>query len=133
MSSGVPWVLGVVALLATGLAIAAGSNDTLSVPLGALAVGAAALLLVGVLGRTRWPARRPDSAPRADPGHVRAALREGTFGRAELIALLDRLERAAGSRVANTLPPEIERLQALPDDQFREYLAARVGDLERRT
>jgi len=133
MNSGVTWVLGVVTLLAAGLAIAAGSNDAISVPLGAIAVGVAALLLFGVLERTRWSAARPDPASRADPGHVRAALREGAFGRTELIALLDRLDRTAGSRLANTTAQEVDRIQALPPDEFREYLAARVGELERRT
>jgi len=133
MNSGVTWVLVVVTFLAAGVAILAGSNESISVPLGALAVGAAALLLFGVLERTRWSVRRPDSASRADPGHVRAALREGTFGRTELIALLDRLDRTAGSRLVNTTAQEVDRLQTLSAEEFREYLAARVGELERRT
>ena len=65
----------IVVVLASALAIAAGTNEGTVLPAAAVAVTAAALLLFGVVARTRWPpgtaasnpVRRPRSGPLLDP------------------------------------------------------------------
>ncbi len=127
-------LLCVVALLASGAAIAAGTNEAAAVGAAAVAVGAAGLLLVDIVGRTRWPQGRPLPVLSADPGRVRSSLEAGTRGRSSLVELLDTLEWRAGNpdRTRATVE-ELERIRALPPQEFREYLSSRVSDLERRT
>jgi hypothetical protein len=134
MNAGVTVLLCVVALLGAGVAVAAGTNETIALPAAAICVGAGALLLVVVVERTHWPAGAPPRSVPADPARVRTSLRSGAFGRAELVSLLDRLDRAGGSpNLPSSSVEELERLQALSPEEFRDYLGARVGDLERRT
>jgi len=134
MNWGLTVLLCVVALVAAALAVVAGTNEALVLPEASVSVAAAALLLVGVLGRTRWPAGRPTPTPPADPAHVRAAFEAGVNGRRDLVTLLDYLERSElGGRLVSSTPEEIARLEALGPDKFRAYLGERVSDLERRT
>jgi hypothetical protein len=127
-------LLCLVALLASGLAIAAGTNASVALPVAAVAVGAGALLLVEVVGRTRWPPGRPLPALPADPARVRSSLRAGEYGRPALVLLLDNLERSGGNpHRPNTSLDELARLRALSPEEFRRYLTARVNELERQT
>jgi len=127
-------LLCLVALLASGLAIAAGTNASVALPGAAVAVGAGALLLFEVVGRTRWPPGRPLPALPADPARVRSSLRAGEHGRPALVLLLDNLERSGGNpHRPNTPLEELTRLRALSPEEFRAYLAARVSELERQT
>jgi hypothetical protein len=124
----------VVAVLATALAVVAGTNEAAVLPAALVAVAAGALLLAGVIERTRWPRVRSLPAATADPARVRSSLEAGVWGRPALISLLDNLERAGGNpTLANPSIEELARLQALSPEEFRRYLAARVNDLERRT
>ena len=124
----------VVALVASGLAVAAGTNTSAALPAAAVAVTAAALLLVDVAARTRWPPGRPIPTLSADPARVRSSLQAGAYGRPALVRLLDNLDRSGGnvSRSGTTIE-ELARIQALNPERFREYLDARVNDLERQT
>ena len=127
-------LLCVVAIVASGLAVAAGTNEGLAIAMAALAVAAAAFLLVGVVAETRWPPGRPLPPLPADPARVRSSLGAGARGRPALVLLLDGIERAGGSpNRPNTTVDELARLVALSPDEFREYLVARVSYLEGQT
>jgi len=127
-------LLGVVAIVASGLAVAAGTNEGLVIPTATIAVAAAALLLVQVATRTRWPPGRALPALPADPGRVRSSLRAGVHGRPALVLLLDSLERAEGNpNRPNATIEEIARIGTLSPEEFREYLTQRVSSLEGRT
>jgi hypothetical protein len=89
-------------------------------------------LLVGVVERTRWPPGRSLPSFPADPARVRSSLEAGTRGRTSLIELLDLLAWRAGSPGRTRTPvEEVARLRELDPEEFREYLSARVSDLER--
>jgi hypothetical protein len=134
MSPGLTALLCVGAAFAAAVAVAAGPNESLAVPAASVSVAAGALLLVGVVERTRWPSRPPVAGPTADPARVRSSFEAGARGRNELIVLLDRLERGEGERYLSYRPPEeLARLQALAPEAFRQYLGDRVSDLEGRT
>jgi len=134
MNAAATVLLCVVAVLASGLAIAAGTNEATALPAASVAVTAAALLLVGVVAQTRWPPGRPLPTLPADPARVRSSLRAGAHGRSALVWLLDNLERTGGSsNRPNTSMEELGRLQALSPEEFREYLGERVSYLERQT
>jgi hypothetical protein len=127
-------LLSVVATIAAAGAIAAGTNTTLAIPVAAVAVGAAAFLLVGVLERTVWSSPGTRSSARTPMTGVRAALGSGKPGRRELISLLDSLERS--SYASGPLPLSTEELNHLLSEnpeEFRRYLDARVHELEGRT
>ncbi len=134
MNTGTTVLLCIVAGAAAGIAVVAGTNLPVVVPAAAVAVGAASLLLVGVVERVRWPATGPVSSAPGDVGRVRASMSSGAWGRADLVALLDHLDRSeAGKLLPSTSREEIARLQRLSREEFREYLRVRVSDLERRT
>lgn len=134
MNAGTTVLLCVATAVGAGIAVAAGTNLTVIVPAAAVAVGAASLLLFGVVERVRWPEVAPVTATPADIGRVRSSMTSGAWGRADLIALLDHLDRSgAGRQLPSTSPEEVARLQRLSREEFREYLRARVSDLERRT
>ena len=123
-----------IAVVASGVAIAAGSNEAVAIGAATVAVGAAALLLVGVVERTRWPRGRALPISPADPARVRSSLEAGIRGRTSLVELLDTLEWRAGNlERTRTSVEELERLRGLEPEEFRKYLAARVSDLERRS
>lgn len=127
-------LLCVVVAVASALAVVAGTNETLVVPTAAVAVVAGALLLVGVVARTRWPPGRPVPTLPADPARVRSSLEAGAHGRTALVLLLDNLERSGGNpNRPNTTVEELARLRTLTRAEFREYLVARVSYLERLT
>jgi hypothetical protein len=126
--------LSIVAVLASGLAIAAGTDESTALLAAAIAVTAAALLLFEVVARTRWPPGRPLPTLPADPSRVRSSIQAGPHGRPALVWLLDNLERAGGNPYRpGTTVEELDRLQALSPNEFREYLDRRVSDLERQT
>jgi hypothetical protein len=137
----------VVAAAAAGVAIVAGANQAVAIPLGGVAVGVAAFLLVNVTSSIRWPSPPPRPGTTSSSMGVRSALSAGTLGRLEVVALLDSLDRHEGLSGFTPLTDdeaarlralgsagirEIARLQALSPGEFREYLRARVSELERR-
>ena len=134
MNTGTVVLLAILVTLASAGAIVAGTNVTLAVPAAAAAVGAAALLLVGVLDRVIWPSTTTGVHTQTLATRVRVALAAGKHGRRELIAFLDSLERS-GFGLATPLlsAEELQRLLAGTPEEFRRYLDTRLRDLERRT
>jgi len=125
-------VLCAIAILAGGLAVAGGTNVSVVLPTAFIAVVAASLLLVDVVGRTRWPPGRPLPTVPADVARVRSSFGAGQEGRPALVLLLDNLERSTGNpHRPNPTMEEMARLRALPPEQFRKYLTERVSSLER--
>jgi len=122
------------AAVAAGLAILAGSDLPIAVPLAAIAVAAAASLLVGAVERTRWPPVELRARPAAVSARVRTAFEEGEFGRVTLVRMLDALEPAGSpSPVRRLTSDELLALKTAPPEQFRRYLSERLDDLEART
>lgn len=134
MNAGTAAFLCAIAVLAGTVAIAAGSNVGVVAPAAAVAVGAGALLLLGIVEQTRWPSVRRGLQFSTDSARVRTSFESGELGRLDLINLLDSLEIAeANTPVASISPEEVARLQALTPEKFRAYLRSRVERLEGRT
>jgi hypothetical protein len=131
MNAALTILLCIVALVASGLAIAAGSNAATALPMAAVAVIAGALLLGMIVEQTRWPPQRPLPTLPADPARVRSSLGAGEHGRPALVHLLDTLDRSGGNaHRPNTTIEEMARLKALRPEEFRQYLETRVNALE---
>jgi len=120
---------------ATGIALWAGPNPQIAGPAAATAVGAAALLFVGV-GLDAWSGRSvptPPAAPERDEFLFRFGFRSGRLGREEIVATLDRIERSGPTPL---LPGrsvrEVQSIVELPRADFREYVRHRIEDLEER-
>lgn len=127
-------LLGTVAAIATVFAVLAGTNADQALPAAAVAVAVGGLLLLGIVGQTRWSRTPVATNPVPDPAYVRTMFEAGASGRASLASLLDALDRKSGnSNVTGSPIAEVTRLQGLPREEFRRYLEARVSDLERRT
>ena len=134
MNAGSVIVLGVIAVLASAAAIAAGTNAPLVIPAAAVAVGSSALLLVSVFDRVAWPSPRRGAPARASSTRIRDAIAAGKGGRRELLAILDTLERSGyGPATPTRSADELDHLLAVSPEEFRRYLDARVRELERRT
>jgi hypothetical protein len=123
-----------IALIFSAIAVLANSDLGLAIPCAAIAVAAAALLLLDLAQRTRWPILLPPLSSVGDPAGVRSALRAGARGRFTLIMLLETLgRRAEGLNARGLSLEEVHRLEALPPAEFREYLVTRIRELEQRT
>jgi hypothetical protein len=132
---GLAWgFLVAVAILFSIIAILANSDLSVAIPCAAIAVGAAAFLLVDIGGRTRWPALGIPPSSIGDPAGVRSALRAGARGRFALVLLLDALDRRTENPNVHPLSQEeVDHLEAMSPDAFREYLAGRLQEIEQRT
>lgn len=126
------WPLLVVASAAIGTAVYAGPNQGVATA-GAL-VGLAA---IGLL--VAWPAARAAVDPRSPalPGvpevasPFRTALHSGRSGRSEVVAQLDEVERQVARPDRPQTPgPEIARIRTLSRVEFREYVRARLDEIE---
>lgn len=128
------WRIPVVIAGATAIALWAGRNLEIALPAAVVAVGASALLVLEVWGlpaATRPTARLLGENPRVS---VRDLFRSGRLGREEIVELLDRLERSGPDPfLPGKTPEELDRIARLPRAEFREYLRARIADLEGRT
>jgi len=133
MNSPVGWVLPLIAVAATVLAVLAGGDLSIALPSAAIAVLAAALLFArGWSGRARAPDPSPP-APRTDADRLRLAFRSGRIGREEVVVALNRLERSFLD--PNLAPPpvdELSRLASLPPEQFLSYVRRTLDRLEAR-
>jgi hypothetical protein len=133
MNSLVSWLLPVVAVAATIVAVVAGGNLSLALPSAAIAILAAALLFARSWSRR---ARAPEPSPppaRSDTDRLRLAFHSGRLGREEVAIALNRLERSFLD--PNAAPPpldELSRVAALPPDQFRSYVRGKLDRLEAR-
>jgi hypothetical protein len=120
---------------ATGLALWAGPNLPIASVGAAIAVLAAGLLFVGAwLDR---PNRRPTPAARgrdADAFQFRFGFRSGRFGREEIVATLDRIERWGPTpELPGRSTREMDDLVRLSGPEFSDYVRQRVEELEART
>jgi len=129
------WKLPLVAVIATGVALWGGGAIAISIPAAAVAVGAAVLLLVEAWGLPppRPPVSRGSSG--ANPrGAIRDSFRLGRVGREQILEELDRLERTGPNpALPGRVSEEFDRIARLTRDEFREYVRARLDDLEVRT
>jgi hypothetical protein len=128
-------VLGVVAVVAAIVAVAAGPDFDIALVLGGIAAllgGLVALLaLGGQVRRTAGPAEIVDSAV-VRP--LRDSLTSGSLGRQRVIAAVQAVERAAsGGGFAPIGIDEERRLLGLPPEAFRRWLSGELDRLERET
>jgi hypothetical protein len=119
------------AILAVGVAVWAGPDYAIAVPATVLGVAAAGLTIVDAIRRRP---HRPTTAfrlpDRSDYG-VREMLRSGAVGRAEIVALLDRVDREGDHPdLPLRTPAELGRLVSIPEPQFLEYVRSRLDALE---
>ncbi len=127
------WWAPAVAVVAAGVAVWAGDHLELSIPASLVAVAAAGFLLADAAARSRAGRVLPrtDRAPGASE-NLRAAFRSGRYGREQVLATLDRVERHLRPPGPDARPLEqIERIVGGTDAEFRAYVAARLAAIER--
>ncbi len=130
------WTLLLGAAALVGLAIWAGPNVGLAIPAATAALVVGGFLLVLAYERkARSPIAPVESEPGISPGvNVREAFASGPMGREDIVLLLDKIERAGPNP---TLPVRdadaVAQLTALPANEFRRYVAARLTTLEAET
>ncbi len=128
-------IAGAVAVVATGVAVWAGTNFALAVPAATAAVAAAAFLFVESAPSVARRAR-PPGAPRSsgEVDRLRTAFRTGRVGRELIVSLLDNYERTGPNPAfAGRRPEEQARLVRLSGAEFREYVRGRIDELEARS
>jgi hypothetical protein len=133
MNSPLPWLLPLVAVAATVLAVVAGANLSVALPAAAIAVLAAALLFARSWSHRARPADPPAPRTRTDTDRLRLAFHSGRLGREEVAIALNRLERSFLD--PDLAPPpldELTRVAALPPDQFLAYVRGKLDRLEAR-
>lgn len=139
--NGVSWILLVGAVAAAALAIQAGNHLTVSVP-----AGAAAVLLVSVVGATELQSRSPPLPPARQEGgpsalsgrvesdpllRLRRAFQTGEMGRSTILATIHALERDLEPSGRRPLSIEEERAALdLASDQFRKWVDDRLHHIE---
>ena len=130
------WLLPVLAVIATGLAIWADPTSSLALAMAMAAVAAAGLVFVEI-GLRAWLADRPisPSARHEVPfsADLRFSFRSGRLGREAILALVDQLERLGGNPAlpARALH-EVEQFVELEPSEFRAELSRRLDELEGR-
>lgn len=138
------WVLIGVAALAAAVAIQAGNNLQVAVP-----AGAAAVLLVAVVGATELqsrssrfvPARRavavrpiPERVESDSLLRLRRSFRTGEIGRSAILATVRALERDLSPTGRSPLSFDAEReVLDLPPQQFRKWVEERIARIEATT
>lgn len=120
------------ALLATGIAVAAEWNLSIALPAAGVAVAAAGLLF-GEAWRQRGrsaPAYGPPSSLVATVA-LRRAFTSGRLGRQAIVDTLDRLERSGRNpELPVRSTDETGQILRMPERQFRDYLRMRLDRLE---
>jgi hypothetical protein len=122
--------------LAGGLvavALYAGPNQGIAIPLAAGAVLVLGFLLFGAARSVSpGPAPKGPVAPPDVPSSFRSALRGGRSSRSEVVAMLDQLDRK-GPRpyLPQTVAGEYQRVRALGRSEFRDYVRGRLESIER--
>ncbi len=129
-------VLAAVSAVLAGLAVWQGTDLAAALPFGIAAIAAAALVvLLPALGPLAGRDPTPTTpASGVDLDRVALALHTGPAGRASIVALLDRCERArTNSTLPNRREGEVDRLARLPHGEFLSYVRQRLDELEGRT
>jgi hypothetical protein len=119
------------ALLA--VAVYAGPNQAVAIPLAVAAVLVLGFLLAGPARRTP-PTPDPGGPPTPPdvPSSFRAALQGGRSARSEVVAMLDQLERqGARPHLPQTHAVEYARVRGLHRSEFRDYVRERLESIER--
>ncbi|MGP8073961.1 MAG: hypothetical protein ACLQD9_05020 [Thermoplasmata archaeon] len=126
------WTFPILAIGATFVAIQAGSNEFVSVPLATIAVAAAGLAL--------WDSVRSPPPEMLYPSYVEDGtpvgssdvwFRSGTMSQESIVILLDRIDRAlVRPSLPTRTPRELEQLSNLPWERFLEYVESRLAQLE---
>lgn len=135
MNGRVGWFLPGVAILATAVAIWAGPNLSLAIPAAGVAVLSAALLFVIAWQDSEALARRSGAgtSPRPELFRLRISIRSGPLGREDIIATLDRIERAGPTPdLPSRTADELRQLTRVPPGEFRAYVRTRLEFLEAR-
>jgi len=131
MSAPFSWPFPTAAVAAVAIAVWAGPNYAITIPATAVAVGAAGATVVeAIVRRTDRP---PLSLPRPEerPFGVRELFRVGTRGRPDIVALIDRIDRAGDHPdLLLRTDAEIRRLLALSDEEFLRYVRYRLDSIE---
>lgn len=134
MNSPIGWGLPIVAGVATAVALAAESNDAIALPAALAAVATAGLALVRVTQQTSSPddARTLPNLPESiAPEMSDEWFDQGPLGHEAIVLMLDRIDR---SLLHPDLPTreaaELTELRTLPEEDFLEYVAARLDELE---
>ncbi|HTT35869.1 MAG TPA: hypothetical protein VLX64_02215 [Thermoplasmata archaeon] len=119
-----------------GVAVWAGPNEATSVPAAGLAlVAGVAFAVLSLLPSVRIDLR---AAPPPEYDRLvvlRDAFREGAFGRQRIAQAIGELERASGPAGATRsgADPVLRNPESLPAPEFREWVRARLRELEERT
>jgi hypothetical protein len=121
-----------IAGLATLVAIAADTNQSIAIPAATCAVAAAALAL---WDSVRTPAPAPTAAPAPDVAAVgggsEAWFLGGTMGQEAIVLLLDRIDRAlAHPSLPVRTARELSILRGLSRADFLRYIESRIAQLE---
>lgn len=125
------WWWPVLAGVAAVVAWVAGAT-TLGAVGATVAVLAAALALVDAVARRRERAVAVREPPAVAPGGLREAFVGGEPGREDIVLALDLLERKfTHPNLPARSVTELAALAFQPQAQFREYVAARLEELER--
>lgn len=129
------WLVPAIAVVATGVAVWAGSNLAVALPSATVAIAAAGLLFAEVWLRSPPLGRRGGpTAPRGAPSEVREAFRSGRLGREKLVLALDQLERAGPNpNLPGRRSEEIREFGRMNAAEFRTYVRRRLDELEERT
>jgi hypothetical protein len=128
----VGWPLLALAIGASLVAVYADRNVTAALLFGALALLAVALLFLRPFERVaRRPSGPTQEAHPAIPASLLDSFGAGPNGRAEIVLVLDRIERAGGRPELPTTPPaEMGRLRMLSRAEFRRYVEERLTRIE---
>lgn len=125
------WWWPLLAAVSAVVAVLAGSRLEISVPAATLAVVGAVLTVVEAIARQRSPARGTVESTVDHPGGLREAFTGGEPGREDLVLACDLLERKLSRP---DLPArtslELAQIVLLPPEEFRQYLAWRLDELE---
>jgi len=132
MNSPLVGVLLAAAVGATAVAIWAGPDLAIAGPAAAFAVLVAGLLLARAwLHRREPPAPAPSPPPDRDVFLFRYGFRSGRLGREEIVATLDRIDRAGPTpHLPGRSAREMNEIVGLTGSDFREYVRHRLDELE---
>ncbi|HTW55925.1 MAG TPA: hypothetical protein VMG36_05715 [Thermoplasmata archaeon] len=131
MSAPLAWLFAALAVAAALGAVWAGPDYTLAVPLCVLAVACAGLMLAdAVTRRGARPIPPAPAMPRRSPG-VRDLFYGGTVGRAQIVEILDRIDREGDHPdLPRRTDRELQQIARLAPSEFHRYVVARLDALE---
>jgi hypothetical protein len=134
MNSPVGWILPVLAGVATAVALAAGSNTEVALPAAAAAVGTAGLALARAAQRPEGPfasAKAPSPPDQVAPEMSDEWFDQGPIGQEAIVLMLDHIDRALlHPDLPNRGAVELAQLRGMEEEEFLDYVAHRLDELE---